>query len=78
MLDRRRVLTGMGGALILVAPGLTPRWGLSQERAPLAAGLPSGVYDTAVLDALPAKSRWSSLPTARPTTRRQPRISRGR
>src|SRR4051794_41517950 len=54
MFDRRKVLTGLaGGAAALAAPGL-PRLALGQQ-PPLVPGLPSGVYDTAVLDALPGK-----------------------
>ena len=55
MFDRRRILTGMGSALALAGPGLVPRWALAQQRPPLVSGLPTGVYDTAILDALPGK-----------------------
>ena len=49
MLDRRKLLTGLaGGAAALAAPGL-PRLALGQQRPSLVSGLPSGVYDTAVL-----------------------------
>ena len=55
MFDRRKVLTGIGSALALAGPGLVPRLALSQQRAPLVSGLPTGIYDTAILDALPGK-----------------------
>ena len=55
MFDRRKVLTGLaGGAAALAAPGL-PRLALGQQRPSLVPGLPNGVYDTAILDALPGK-----------------------
>lgn len=51
MMDRRRVLKGIGGAMALAAPGLaraaTPSF--------LPLGLPDGEYETAILDALPGK-----------------------
>src|SRR3954451_543765 len=56
MFDRRKVLTRLaGGAVVLAAPGLLPRLALGQQRPPLVSGLPGGVYDTAILDALPGK-----------------------
>ena len=55
MLDRRRVLQGMGGAWVLGASGLVARLANAAERAPLTFGLPTGEYDTALLDALPGK-----------------------
>ena len=55
MFNRRKMLTGLaGGAAVLAAPGL-PRLALGQQRPSLVSGLPSGVYDTAILDALPGK-----------------------
>ena len=53
MILRRRFLQGAGSTLALGAgfvPGLA-----SAQKAPLTTGLPSGEYDTAVLDALPGK-----------------------
>jgi DMSO/TMAO reductase YedYZ molybdopterin-dependent catalytic subunit len=60
MLSRRQVLRGVGGgALVLgsaaVGSGLLPRGAWAADKPPLAKGLPSGVYDEAVLDALPGK-----------------------
>src|SRR5215813_7404588 len=55
MIDRRTVVTGMGGALASAAAVLAPRMTLSQERLQLVPGLPKGVYDTAILDSLPGK-----------------------
>src|SRR5215469_13183676 len=55
-LSRRRLLQRAGtGALAFAWPGLEwlPAW--SQERPALVPGLPAGVYDTAILDALPGK-----------------------
>jgi DMSO/TMAO reductase YedYZ molybdopterin-dependent catalytic subunit len=43
------------GALALAWPGLDLRPAWSQERPVLVPGLPAGVYDTAILDALPGK-----------------------
>jgi hypothetical protein len=55
-LNRRRLLQRAGiGALALAWPGPNPRLAWSQQRPPLVPGLPAGVYDTAVLDALPGK-----------------------
>src|SRR5271165_1477140 len=65
MVDRRRVITGMGSALASAVVGLAPRITLSQERPPLVPGLPEGVYDTAILDALPGKKPLIKL-TYRP------------
>jgi DMSO/TMAO reductase YedYZ molybdopterin-dependent catalytic subunit len=53
MLDRRRLLLGMGGAA--AATSLLPGLAAAAARADLPAGLPDGVYDTAVLEALPGK-----------------------
>ena len=55
MLGRRRVLQGLGSVLSLAAtvPGSRPA--SPEERLELTYGLPAGVYDTAVLDALPGK-----------------------
>src|SRR6188474_1547150 len=52
-LNRRQMLRG-AGALALAAPGL-PRLGWAQQKPSLVPGLPMGVYDTAILDALPGK-----------------------
>ncbi|MBV9687740.1 MAG: molybdopterin-dependent oxidoreductase [Alphaproteobacteria bacterium] len=65
MVDRRAVVTGISSALASVATGLAPRATLSQERPSLASGLPQGVYDTAILDALPGKKPLIKL-TYRP------------
>ncbi len=54
-LGRRTLLRGMGGGLALATTGIAPRLALGQERPKLVPGLPDGVYDTAVLDALPGK-----------------------
>jgi len=55
MLDRRRVLQHLGGAAALALPGAVPRWALAQQPPSLPAGLPDGVYDTAIYDTLPGK-----------------------
>ncbi len=65
MFDRRRVLTGIGSGLALAGSGLLPRWALSQQQPPLVAGLPEGVYDTTILEALPGKKPLIKL-TYRP------------
>jgi DMSO/TMAO reductase YedYZ molybdopterin-dependent catalytic subunit len=54
MLKRRDILRGIGGAVALAAPALS-RAEETADRPPLAAGLPPGAYDTAILDALPGK-----------------------
>ena|SRR6185312_15303981 len=52
MLGRRRVLQGLGGSLAASAlPGLAS----AADKPPLVTGLPPGVYDTAILEALPGK-----------------------
>ena len=53
MLDRRKLLLGMGGAA-LAAPEMLPRLAAAARPA-LTSGLPAGVYDTAELEALPGK-----------------------
>jgi len=55
MLERRRVLQGLGGVLAFAVPGLASRPASPAERPYLTFGLPGGEYDTAVLDALPDK-----------------------
>ena len=55
MLERRRVLQGLGGMLAFAVPGLASRPASPAERPYLTFGLPGGEYDTAVLDALPGK-----------------------
>ena len=55
MLERRRVLQGLGGVLAFAVPGLASRPASPAERPYLTFGLPGGEYDTAVLDALPGK-----------------------
>lgn len=55
MLQRRAVLQGLGGALAVAAPGLMSRSAASAAPPYLTFGLPAGVYDTAILDALPGK-----------------------
>jgi DMSO/TMAO reductase YedYZ molybdopterin-dependent catalytic subunit len=52
MLDRRRVLQALGGSL---AAGALPKLVQAADKPPLTTGLPAGVYDTAVLEALPGK-----------------------
>ncbi|HEX6843446.1 MAG TPA: molybdopterin-dependent oxidoreductase [Stellaceae bacterium] len=54
MVGRRRLLQGMGAAA-LGASGWPARAAAAAEKAPLVAGLASGVYDTATLEALPGK-----------------------
>ena len=55
MLERRRVLQGMGGVFAVAAHGLGSRPASPAELPYLTFGLPAGVYDTAILDALPGK-----------------------
>lgn len=55
MLERRSVLQGLGSMLAFAAPGLLSRSAASAAPPYLTFGLPAGVYDTAVLDALPGK-----------------------
>jgi len=55
MLQRRRVLQGLGGALAFAVPELGSRPAFPAGPSYLTFGLPAGVYDTAVLDALPGK-----------------------
>jgi DMSO/TMAO reductase YedYZ molybdopterin-dependent catalytic subunit len=56
MLQRRTVLRGLGGTLAFAAPGLMSRSAASAVPPPyLTFGLPAGIYDAAVLDALPGK-----------------------
>jgi sulfite dehydrogenase len=52
MLDRRRVLQALGSSL---AFGSLPQLVRAADKPPLVSGLPPGLYDTAVLDALPGK-----------------------
>ena len=55
-LNRRQILRRAGtGAVALAWPALSSRLAWPQQRPDLAPGLPAGVYDTAVLDALPGK-----------------------
>ena len=63
-MDRRHVLRGLGGALGLAslrAGGLA-----HAAEAPLAAGLPEGIYNTAALEALPGKRPLIRLTTRPP------------
>jgi DMSO/TMAO reductase YedYZ molybdopterin-dependent catalytic subunit len=54
--DRRQLLRRAGiGVAALAGPGWLPRLTWAQQGPALLPGLPSGVYDTAVLDALPGK-----------------------
>src|ERR1700686_4132884 len=46
MVDRRQILQGAGSAVALAASGLLARAAPAPAKAPLVAGLPSGVYDT--------------------------------
>ena len=62
-MDRRHVLRGLGG---LVGLSSLPLGGLARAaEAPLAAGLPDGLYQTAALEALPGKRPLIRL-TSRP------------
>jgi sulfite dehydrogenase (cytochrome) subunit A len=54
MVDRRKVLLGMGGTAALGASGLLSRAAAAQKPQ-LTTGLPGGVYDTAALETLPGK-----------------------
>ena len=55
-LNRRQLLRRAGaGAAAVVGPGLLPRLAWPQQKPALVPGLPAGVYDTAILDALPGK-----------------------
>jgi len=63
-LDRRHVLRGLGGALGLAS---LRAGGLARAaEAPLAAGLPDGLYDTATLETLPGKRPLIRLTTRPP------------
>ena len=63
-MDRRYVLRGLGGALGLAS---MPLGGLARAaQAPLAAGLPEGIYDTATLETLPGKRPLIRLTTRPP------------
>jgi hypothetical protein len=53
MVNRRAVLKEIG--MLAAGCGLIPRWSWGDDKPPLISGLPSGVYDTAILDALPGK-----------------------
>ena len=55
MLERRRVLQGLGSMLAFAAPGLVARPASPAEQPHLTFGLPAGEYDTAILDTLPGK-----------------------
>src|SRR6516162_8482069 len=55
MVERRRVLQGLGSVLAFTAPGLASRPAFPSGPPYLTFGLPAGVYDTAVLEALPGK-----------------------
>jgi DMSO/TMAO reductase YedYZ molybdopterin-dependent catalytic subunit len=60
MLSRRQVLRGVGGgALALGSAAVSgfaaPKLSWAADKPPLAKGLPSGVYDEAILDTLPGK-----------------------
>ena len=55
MLNRRHLLQGISGAIVLSSPEILPHVGAAAGGAPLVSGLPAGEYDTAVLDALPGK-----------------------
>jgi DMSO/TMAO reductase YedYZ molybdopterin-dependent catalytic subunit len=62
-LDRRLFLQGLSGAL--AAQAMLARGGFAAESAPLTAGLPSGAFETATLEALPGKRPLIKL-TSRP------------
>jgi len=53
--QRRRILQGIGGALVLATPGLPRLIQAAESSSAVTPGLPAGVYDTAVLEALPGK-----------------------
>jgi hypothetical protein len=55
MLERRRILQALGGALAFAVPELVSRSASLSERPYLTVGLPAGEYETAVLDQLPGK-----------------------
>jgi DMSO/TMAO reductase YedYZ molybdopterin-dependent catalytic subunit len=55
MIGRRTILQGLGSMLAMAAPGPASRAASPEDRPFLTSGLPQGVYDTAVLDALPGK-----------------------
>jgi DMSO/TMAO reductase YedYZ molybdopterin-dependent catalytic subunit len=55
MIDRRSVLNALGAAAALAVPAPAARLAFAEERPALIPGLPGGVYDTALLDALPGK-----------------------
>jgi len=54
MIDRRSLLLAVGGTAALGSSGLLSRAARAQQ-PPLTPDLPAGVYDTAVLEALPGK-----------------------
>ena len=63
-MDRRTVLRGLGGAIGLTSLRLG---GIARAaEAPLSAGLPEGVFDTAVMEALPGKRPLIRLTTRPP------------
>ncbi len=63
-MDRRTVLRGLGGAIGLTSLRLG---GIARAaEAPLSAGLPGGVFDTAVMEALPGKRPLIRLTTRPP------------
>src|SRR5271166_3310629 len=55
MLERRRILQGLGGVLAFAVPGRVSRSAFPAEPPYLTFGLPGGEYDTAILDVLPGK-----------------------
>jgi DMSO/TMAO reductase YedYZ molybdopterin-dependent catalytic subunit len=55
VVQRRRVLQGLGGVLAFASPSLLPRFAEAATPPFLTFGLPAGEYDTATLDALPGK-----------------------
>ena len=63
-MDRRHVLRGLGGALSLAS--LRAGGFARAAEAPLATGLPEGLYDTAALEALPGKRPLIRLTTRPP------------
>ena len=63
-MDRRNVLRGLGGTLGFASLRLG---GIAQAaEAPLATGLPDGLYDTAALESLPGKRPLIRLTTRPP------------
>jgi hypothetical protein len=74
MINRRVMIAG--GALALAGSAWPLRSGQSADKSFLPQGLPEGVYDTAMLEALPGKKPLIKLSYLRRITRRHCLISR--